>query len=1014
MELLSLPNYMGRSIALWVLLGLHFYTKAQQPDLSFHHITQANGLSYNIVNCFLKDSRGLLWIGTYNGLNRYDGAHFTIFRKQKHANSLPDNTVHDLAEDAQGNIWGATEAGIFKYTPSTGKFASYLTLPQNTTQVCFNILVDKNGIIRASNAFNVVQYDAAKDAFVPIPLQPASQQLFTRIYTRKNGMVASPDGRGLYLTTQQGFLYYNIAAATLTAAQNNSGNALFTANSSAALCATPYGHFWYYDNEQKALVAFDPLTQKLLYKKQPPGFAGIGPMATVFEDNNHVLWLSTWNYEVLRYDYLHSDSITLVQHNKAIRSSIAGDFFWAAMHEEDGTIWLGTVGGISRFNTQKAFYKMHYFDQWVLAKNDASFDFVGEQKADGSWWLGTTQQQLLHYKPATGETTVFDLKLLRKNKMGLTPFKINNLVFANDAVYLFCNAGAWVKRGNNSFVPLTIAGMPDTVLADQGLMTNDGSLWMTGNEKLWYWQGESNSVKCFAHGKGLTLDKKPPLADFLCLSANEEPWVLAGDDYFAHPSGDTLALVKATATKQSGAIGYYTAMTADAQGNLWVSKKGDGLYRFHAQSGAYQLYRQYDGLVMDHIMDATPDAAGRIWVSAYNQFSVFNNAVNSFSNFTLPINENRYGYENYSTTLANGHVLSTIGDKVVEFFPDKLQPTAVKKKPVISAVIAGGKEKLLPTNSVIDLSADENDLHFQFGLLVDGEESPFDMQYRLAGTDKSWSTASANFAATYNKLAPGNYSFIVRAMARDSSWQSEETGVAITLAAPFYRTAWFSLLMLGLVAGIIYFIYRYRLQKHRQVMALEGKAQLLEKEKAMAMFENLKQQLNPHFLFNSISSLSGLIEADQPMAMEFLEQMSGIYRYILRHADSDKVSLREELEFVALYINLQQTRFEEGLQVRINVPEDYMHYKIAPVTLQNLIENAIKHNVIDAASPLIIHMYVEDYYLVVSNNLQKKRVVETSNQKGLAQFVSLYKFLTDKPVRITTSDTMFTISIPLI
>lgn len=195
---------------------------------------------------------------------------------------------------------------------------------------------------------------------------------------------------------------------------------------------------------------------------------------------------------------------------------------------------------------------------------------------------------------------------------------------------------------------------------------------------------------------------------------------------------------------------------------------------------------------------------------------------------------------------------------------------------------------------------------------------------------------------------------------------------------------------------------------------LESKAQRLEKEKVMVMYESLKQQLNPHFLFNSLTSLSGLIETDQQVAGDFLEQMSGIYRYILKNGDKETVSLKEEAEFVQLYINLQQTRFKKGLIVNINIPEEYFHYKIAPVTLQNLIENAIKHNIIDVASPLVIDVFIDGNYLVVKNNLQKKKSVETSNKKGLAQFLSLYKYLSEKPVIINESTLFYEIKVPLI
>lgn len=129
----------------------------------------------------------------------------------------------------------------------------------------------------------------------------------------------------------------------------------------------------------------------------------------------------------------------------------------------------------------------------------------------------------------------------------------------------------------------------------------------------------------------------------------------------------------------------------------------------------------------------------------------------------------------------------------------------------------------------------------------------------------------------------------------------------------------------------------------------------------------------------------------------------------------ETVPLKEELKFVQLYINLQKTRFGMGLVVNIDVPEEYHHFKIAPVTLQNMIENAIKHNIIDPESPLVIDIGIEDgQYIFIRNNLQRKSNVETSNKKGLLQFIALYSYLSSKPVETSADDGYFTIKIPLV
>jgi LytS/YehU family sensor histidine kinase len=157
--------------------------------------------------------------------------------------------------------------------------------------------------------------------------------------------------------------------------------------------------------------------------------------------------------------------------------------------------------------------------------------------------------------------------------------------------------------------------------------------------------------------------------------------------------------------------------------------------------------------------------------------------------------------------------------------------------------------------------------------------------------------------------------------------------------------------------GTVYFL-SFPFKKEREILQLQTKAHALEKEKTQVQYENLKQHLNPHFLFNSLTSLGSLIRINQKMAGDFLDGMSRIYRYILQSKDSEVVPLKDEIRFIQTFIALQKTRFTDGLLIDLDIDEEHHHQKIVPVTLQNLIENAIKHNIIDSETPLEIHIFV--------------------------------------------------------
>lgn len=188
-----------------------------------------------------------------------------------------------------------------------------------------------------------------------------------------------------------------------------------------------------------------------------------------------------------------------------------------------------------------------------------------------------------------------------------------------------------------------------------------------------------------------------------------------------------------------------------------------------------------------------------------------------------------------------------------------------------------------------------------------------------------------------------------------------------------------------------------------------------KKENAEYRFELLQSQLNPHFLFNSLNTLSALVYENQDNAGLFIRKLSDVYRYILDHRDSDLVNLQTELSFADSYILLMKLRFEDNLQVSMNQKKiTAKDFQLAPMSLQLLLENAFKHNVISKKKPLHIEVYTEADYLVVKNNKQPKLSQEKSHQMGLKNLASRYEFLSDKQVIIKDTNDSFIVSLPLI
>ncbi len=237
-----------------------------------------------------------------------------------------------------------------------------------------------------------------------------------------------------------------------------------------------------------------------------------------------------------------------------------------------------------------------------------------------------------------------------------------------------------------------------------------------------------------------------------------------------------------------------------------------------------------------------------------------------------------------------------------------------------------------------------------------------------------------------------------------------EPNLPFRLDSLFLAATWALYIIATGCINTIFFI-SYFIRQWKQSLI---RAERLEKEKSQVQFDNLKNQLNPHFLFNALTSLNGLIFENQKLASEFLQQLSKVYRYVLQHSDRNFVSLKTELEFIRNYIQLAETRFSGALKINLKIASPAEEQAIVPVTLQVLIENAIKHNIIDKDKPLVIDLVTVGDYLVVSNNLQVRKTVETSNKQGLDRLKSLYSFLTDKPVIVEPAEDRFSVKVPLI
>ncbi len=189
--------------------------------------------------------------------------------------------------------------------------------------------------------------------------------------------------------------------------------------------------------------------------------------------------------------------------------------------------------------------------------------------------------------------------------------------------------------------------------------------------------------------------------------------------------------------------------------------------------------------------------------------------------------------------------------------------------------------------------------------------------------------------------------------------------------------------------------------------------QRLREEKLAFQFETLNNQVNPHFLFNSFNTLASFVGTQPEMAEKYVHKLASIYRYITTNTSRNSIALNEEIQFVRDYFYLHKLRDEEKIELRLMLPDDTTH-RIIPVSLQILIENALKHNMASKAYPLVVEVYLENHHIVVRNNLQKISTLDTSLKKGLTNLDERIYLSTGKRIEINEDKQYYSVKVPLL
>ncbi|MEJ8757161.1 two-component regulator propeller domain-containing protein [Pontibacter sp. H259] len=496
-------------------------------------------------------------------------------------------------------------------------------------------------------------------------------------------------------------------------------------------------------------------------------------------------------------------------------------------------------------------------------------------------------------------------------------------------------------------------------------------------------------------------------------------------------------------TQENGlGINYIYQAFIDSKNRVWFATDGKGLTML--QNGKFTNFSAKHGLESKTVYSVTEDKAGAIWVSTLNA-GVYKYDGQKFRNYSL-----KAGLHDLNITaiaadkqgnilLMNRQGLDVLNPETGDVLLYGKNVGISEPDPNLNVVSTGPDGRVWlgtqhglfcydPNFTTKQFKAvtrlqdvqvffksvlgqhtfghDSNHLTFNYtGLWY---QNPEDITYRikLEGYDPDW-TESRNHTITYPNLPPGKYKFQVISSATPAFPYKEAVSYEFRIKPPFWRTYWFYGVAFIVAGSGLYLFIKGREQRLRET-------ERQEKDKVMFQFETLKSQVNPHFLFNSFNTLISTIEEDRDAAVTYVEKLSDFFRVMLTLREKNLIPLSQELDLIRDYAFLQQQRYRENLQVTITVPEANLNKLVAPLTLQLLLENAIKHNIISKARPLQVQVFVEGGFILVQNNFQPKLKPELSTNIGLQNIRKRYQLLRSQEIIVTQTEAYFTVSIPLI
>ncbi|MBL0343136.1 MAG: histidine kinase [Bacteroidetes bacterium] len=963
-------------LKLFIYLFIFFFISSVQAQEPFFRQLQVTASSANLkINSICQDSRKIIWLGTTEGIYEYNGYGFDKLELLK---SIENENITFIAPIPNKGIIAGTKSGkLFTVLNDkielfpTGEFSIKSAISgicfSGTNEIWVSTLGDGIYCFLNNKVDHYTTLDGLGDDYVYTILSDSS------------GRIWCGSDRGLSLS--------RIHSGKISFRNFDASDGL-PDNIIRQLTNGP-GHTIGVGMEEKGFCVFNTDLLTFTYPDALKTWK-YGSVNSLMVLENE-FWIGTAKSGIIDYEFKGYKRVRQFAKNEGFD----GVNLSCMLKDHEGNIWIGagnelylspgesiefkkTLEGVALNNIRTILcdkYDNIWFtnDSGLYCYNKSKlpgtrlskplkgtkFDQLGiismYEDSYGFIWMGTFDFGVLRFNPLNGYSKLFS------EKEGI----INSNVLSIDgdgATVWFATLGGVSKC---TLMDSTISGITGFVNFNeqQGLGNNFiYKVYIDYLKRVWF-ATDGNGITCFENGKFTNYSEDQGLKSRIIYSLTE--------DHF---------------------------------GNIWCSSASDGIYRFDGKS--FRNFSVAQGLSDINISALITDESGNILV-------INNKGIDAIDprNFQIITYGEEVGVTNIDPDVnvtsadQNGNVWMGTQKGIIKV---SLEQMVGDKKPtlILNKVLCFLEN--VDTLVTKKFAYHRNHISFDFCAIWYTDPQKVSYQYKLIGYSNEWITTRDRFI-TFPNLRPGSYSFNLRTSINGNFSNSDATSFSFLIASPFWQQPWFIALSVLTFITSLYFYLTYRDRRAKSI-------ELLKKEKIESQFEILKNQVNPHFLFNSFNTLITVIEDDKDIAVEYVNKLSDFFRNILAYREKDLITIKEELELVEAYVFLQKKRYGTNFSVHIELPTEIKEsFLIPPLSLQIVLENCFKHNAVSKETPLLVEIFLENNtYLVIKNNLNPKLVNEPSTGIGLQNLKNRYMLMAKTDLVIKQTSTHFSVMLPLI